>query len=85
MQYSSHSTQLYWVFNQAIYGWLLTLMILNEKKKENLILYWSCGLLECTFPFVGMIPFLALQVFRKDQGETSLRPLFSVQNIVGGG
>lgn len=63
MQYSSHSTQLYWVFNQAIYGWLLTLMILNEKKNSNLILFWPCGLLECTFPFVGMIPFLAYKVF----------------------
>ena len=84
IQFSSHTTQLYWVFNQSIYGWLITLMILNEKKNENLILFWSCGVLTCTFPFVGMIPFLAYKVFRKPIG-TSFKELFSVQNIAGGG
>lgn len=84
MQYSSHTTQLYWVFNQAIYGWLITLMILNEKKNSNLILIWSCGLLTCTFPFVGMIPFLTYKVFRKPFGA-SFKELFSMQNILGGG
>lgn len=82
MQYSSHSTQLYWVYNQAIYGWLLTMMILNEKRKDNLVLIWSYGVLECTFPFVGMIPFLAWKAFGK---EGNFRNIFSLQNILGGG
>lgn len=93
-QFSSHTTQLFWVFNQAIYGWLLTMMILNEKENKNLILIWSCGLLECTFPFVGMIPFLVYRViancskesfFQKNTIIKNIKNLFTFENIIGGG
>ena len=91
-QYSSHMTQLFWVFNQAIYGWLLTLMILDEKENRHLILFWSCGLLECTFPFVGMIPFLIYRIISNINREIPIKKLFkwsnglfSVENVLGGG
>jgi hypothetical protein len=81
-QYSSMTTQLFWVFNQAIYGWVLTLLILRQKDNRHIILIWSCGLLECTFPFVGMIPFL---IYKLLQNRTSYRDLFTVENVVAGG
>lgn len=93
LQYSSHTTQLFWVFNQSIYGWLLTLMILNAKRTGSLVLWWSCGVLSCTFPFVGMFPYLAWMVLRSGLKEKSMgkaigkmfRELFTFENVAGGG
>ena len=91
-QFSSHTTQLFWVFNQAIYGWILTLMLLEQEDNRHSVLIWSCGLLECTFPFVGMLPFLCYKVFRNfrkrvanDSARKACKELFSVENVIGGG
>ena len=92
-QFSSHTTQLYWVFNQAIYGWLITLMLINNKRKSNLVLIWACGLLSCTFPFAGMLPFLIYKAFAGYTRKTpvirhlkqSFIELLSFENIIGGG
>lgn len=91
-QFSSHTTQLFWVFNQAIYGWILTIMLLEQEDNKHSVLVWSCGLLECTFPFVGMLPILCYKIlknFRKRQGDDSARKaykeLFSFENVVGAG
>lgn len=99
-QFSSFTTQLFWVFNQAIYAWVITLMILRQETNRYVIIIWSCGLLNCTLPFVGMIPFLIYQVVRnckKSLGDkeklTKLNKiwsaivdsrLLSVENIIGG-
>ena len=91
-QFSSHTSMLFFVFNQAIYGWLLTMMILSSKSNRHSILVWSCGLLECTFPFVGLLPFLCWKVIvnyrekaKAASGKAALRDLFSLENILGGG
>ena len=91
-QFSSHTTMLFWVFNQAIYGWLLTLLILGEEDNRHSVVIWSCGLLTCTIPFVGMLPFLCYKIiinFKKEAKSTSpkkaLMQLFSIENILGGG
>ena len=91
-QYSSHTTQLFWVYNQAIYAWILTMLIMSEDNKR-LVLIWSCGLLECTFPFVGMIPFLVYRIIKNVQWKAMKSQrfskwtggLFSFENIMGGG
>lgn len=62
-QFSSFTTQLFWVFNQAIYAWVLTLLIMRQKSNRYIILIWSCGLLTCTLPFVGMLPFLLYKIY----------------------
>lgn len=63
-QFSSFTTQLFWVFNQAVYTWVLMLLIMHQKSNRHIILIWSCGLLTCTLPFVGMLPFLIYQVVK---------------------
>lgn len=99
-QFSSFTTQLFWVFNQAIYAWVIILMILRQKSNRNVIVIWSCGLLTCTLPFVGMIPFLVYRIicncksgFADNKKLTKLKrifvaivesELFSVENIIGG-
>lgn len=91
-QFSSHTTMLFWVFNQAIYGWLLTLLILSEEDNRHAVLIWSCGLLTCTIPFVGMLPFLCYKIVVNYQKEAkasspkkALLRLFSAENVLGGG
>lgn len=88
-QYSSITTCLFWVFNQTIVPWLLTLCIVNEHSVKNLALL---GLL--CLPY-GPFPFIGLFVICICLGITSgfnaikcgrLRPfwgeLFSIQNIL---
>ena len=92
-QFSSHTTDLFWVFNQAIYGWLLTMMIMDEADNKRLIFFWSFGLLECTFPFVGMIPFVGYKILSTIQWKgikikdflKRTNRLFSFENVLGGG
>lgn len=61
-QFSSCATQLFWVFNQAVYAWIITLMIMRQKTNRYIVLIWSCGLLTCTLPFAGMLPFLIYKI-----------------------
>lgn len=61
MQYSSFTTQLFWVFNQAVPAWLITALILVQKDRRTLVFIYSFSVLSCTFPAVGMIPILAYQ------------------------
>ena len=89
-QYSSNTTVLFWVFNQGIPAWLITLMFYNNRKKiENFgflaILCFFCAPL----PFVGLSIFL-IMYFIKDfilklkSGKVSnyLKKVFSFGNIV---
>lgn len=96
-QFSSFTTQLFWVFNQAIYAWVLTLLIMHQKSNRYIILIWSCGLLTCTLPFVGMIPFFLYKIYvnacNAQERTTRQRigsicrgsQLFTLENIIGGG
>lgn len=96
-QYSSHTTQLFWVFNQCIPVWIATLLIIIEKNNKNLVFIMGLTLLSSTLPFVGLIPvFVWCAVCDHKEGELLDRPftkdikesffsLFSIQNVIGGG
>ena len=74
-QFSSFTTQLFWVFNQAIYAWLITLMIMRQKSNRYIVLIWSCGLLTCTLPFAGLLPFVIYQIVKNTYVK------FNVENV----
>lgn len=57
-QYSSNTTLLFWVFNQAIPVWIAAMLIFIGEKPRNIIFVLACTLLTSTFPFVGLIPFV---------------------------
>ena len=83
-QYSSTTTQLFWVFNQAIPAWVATMLILNQRTCKNIFFILSTIMLSSTFPFVGLIPisiYCVLNLCIKD--KTRFRDIFSVQNIIG--
>ncbi len=68
-QFTSICAQLFWVFNQAIPAWVITFMLYLHKDNKNTLFLWSMGMLNCTLPFVGMIPLIAY---------------FSVRNVIRG-
>ena len=92
-QYSSFTTQLNWVYNQAIYAWLLVCLILIQKNSRQVVLIWGCGLISATLPFVGLIPFLVYKIIdngvevckSKKQTSVAIRGLFTVENVYCGG
>lgn len=93
-QYSSFTTQLFWVFNQAIPAWIIVLLLLLQKDNKHMVFILSLAMLSCTLPFVGMLPIAAYLVFtrkydgintRKQWWKTWLKDTFTLPNILAGG
>ncbi|MBP3890906.1 MAG: hypothetical protein J6D29_01905 [Solobacterium sp.] len=62
--YPGVMTSTFWVYNQVIYGWLIFSMIMRQKDNRNILFLWSAGVLNCTFPAAGMIPFAIYRALR---------------------
>lgn len=93
LQFSGFTTQLFWVFNQAIYAWVIFALLMIQKSNGHILCIWSLGMLVCTFPTVGMIPFVVYKVLQNGKidcvGHTDkkirmVKRLLSLENIVGG-
>lgn len=89
-QYSSNITQLFFVFNQSIIAWLITLMFLDEEKVNNYMLIILLCLPYCPLPFLGLIPLMGvkgisilIRSIKNKQFKEFLKDVFSVQNILG--
>ena len=78
-QFSSFTTQLFWVFNQAIPAWLLTLMFLKEKNNGNILFCYSALLLYSTLPAIGILPLVVYLMFLN--GKELSKNSFKVQNL----
>ncbi len=93
LQYSSITTQLFWVFNQAVPAWLLILLLYMQKNNRQMLLLLSCAMLPSTIPFVGMIPFTVYFMLShsydrgtiKERIQAFLWDTFTVENVLGGG
>lgn len=99
-QYSSMTTQLFWVFNQSLPAWLCTVFAMQLTDNRSIVFVISAVMLNATFPFVGL---LALAVFwmlsRKYEIPQNVcfrkkatcwicafvKDSCSIQNILGGG
>lgn len=82
-QYSSMTTQLFWVFNQAIPAWIATMLILlNRENTENHYFILACILITSTFPFVGLIPIVLTFSIEQIAKCKRVKPILSFQNIV---
>lgn len=81
-QFSCLTTQLFWVFNQAIYGWVLTFLILRQKNNRVIVMIWGCGLLSCTLLFVGMLPFLVYKIIKNTKENLIQNPLIKGDKLV---
>ena len=95
-QLSSNSTQLFWVYNQAIPAWLITLLLMVQKDNRSLVFIYSFSLLFCTLPAIGMIPIAAcvgihriVKTYNKqlkisENIKSILREALTIQNVITG-
>ncbi len=81
-QFSSATTQIFWVFNQAIPAWVATMLLLLQKGSRNVLFLLSLVMLSSTFPFVGLLP-LAICLFFQRGRKGKFRELLTFQNMVG--
>ena len=91
-QFSSFTTQLFWVFNQALPSWIIILLISQQKSNRNIIFLLGCTLLSSTFPFIGMLPFIVYWMVSRKYGDTFkgwiknfIKDTFTFENVLGGG
>ena len=87
-QYSSITTCLYWVFNQAIVPWIVTMLVLADSNSRQYMFYISSCLLCAPMPTVGLcflivgkeIPALIVGIKSRNI-MTRLKSIFSTSNI----
>lgn len=100
-QYSSMTTQLFWVFNQAIPAWLCTMLVYVQKNNRNIVFILACSMLTSTFPFVGLLMLVCFLCFSRKYGENNvdesvgkrikgyiscfMKDTVTYQNVFGGG
>jgi len=89
LQYSSFTTALFWVFNQALPAWIGLGLLVNGDEKLPLLLLWALMFFFAPLPALGMLPFLVVQWLeagRSARGFSWKRLLFSqltLPNLVG--
>ena len=89
LQYSSNSTQLCWVFNQAVPAWLATSLLFHEKKMNHFAFLGGILLPYGPIPFLGLFFIMVLQALLKLLTAISkhcipvvVKQFFSIPNIV---
>ena len=64
-QYSSNTTALFWVFNQALPVWLFCCILLGEEDLKPIFLPYSCLALSSTLPMIGALPIIFYFIFKR--------------------
>lgn len=93
-QFSSNTTQLFWVFNQAIPAWLCFIFLVNSKDNGNIVFLLGLLLICSPIPFIGIIPYAAYICLSRnygpgkkllDWGKIFFKETITFQNFFGGG
>ena len=90
-QFSSFTTQLFWVFNQALPAWMLTLLAYSRKNNRCIVFIAGLFIINSTLPFIGAIPlilcfvFEKLKSFKKQDIIAFITDIFTFENVLGGG
>jgi len=99
-QYSSMTTQLFWVFNQSLPAWLCTIFTMQQENNRSMVFILASVMLNATFPFIGLLVLAEFWVLgrRYDIPEGMQLPemtrfwltawikdTFTIQNVLGGG
>ncbi len=83
-QFTSTTSQLFWVFNQSLPVWIATVLVMVQKNGKNMFFILSLIMLTSTIPFVGLIPIAVYLCVRWIiQDRTRWKELLTFQNIVG--
>lgn len=92
-QYSSFTTQLFWVFNQALPAWIIVLLIYLQKNNAYMVLLMGLLLLTSPLPFIGLMPFVLYFAFSRKYDNAHgqqwwkewLKDTVTFENVLGGG
>ena len=95
-QFSSNTTQLFWVFNQAIPTWLVITFLFLYEKPQNMLFDVALLAISAIFPVIGCLPFALFFMIRKaeaisgpkglkDRSKYVFKHWYTVQNIAAGG
>jgi hypothetical protein len=71
-QYSSFTTQLFWVFNQAIPAWLCMALLFVIEDRKIILLIWSLCCFFAPLPALGMFPYVLLKIPKSDADSENL-------------
>ncbi|MBR6133647.1 MAG: hypothetical protein IKQ29_02890 [Bacilli bacterium] len=85
-QFSSFTTQLFWVYNQCIPAWLLTYYILSLEDNRIIGLLIAMSLIFCTLPTISLAIIALYKIFfdNKDKLSVWLKNTFTWENILVG-
>jgi hypothetical protein len=82
-QYSSITTTLFWVFNQAIPTWIVLGLLLYsdlyENSIENIIFYIALLTFYAPFPCIGLAPFVIYILIKH---KKNIKNVFTIQNTI---
>lgn len=85
-QFTSITTCLYWVFNQAIIPWIVTMLVLMDKDAKHYLLYIASCMVCAPMPAVGLCILMAgkaVEGLKKTEKLTGwLKKILSVSNIL---
>ena len=90
LQYSSNTTLLFWVYNQAIIPWLITMLFIkNYRKVENYGFYGVLLFFTSPMPFIGLTIYLTtlcltnlIRRINTPYIKNYINKIFSIQNIL---
>ena len=85
IQYSSMTTQLFWVFNQAIPTWIATMLYLKEKTPNNYGILLTATLISAALPAFGLSCFMLAATikywYNAPKDKKTYQHIFSVSNF----
>lgn len=84
-QFSSFTTQLFWVFNQAIPAWIATLLVLSTSKVSNDIFIGMLSAFLSPLPTMGLLFVGIAKLIKEAKAEgvrRTISEVFSPQNLV---
>lgn len=81
-QFSSMTTQLFWVFNQAIPAWIASVYIFLYEKPRNMICTLSLLIITATFPMAGLIPFAIYFMLKRGNWKKGYKTVFEILKSV---
>ena len=85
-QYSSFTTCLFWVFNQAVPAWIATLLLLADHRIENFAFCGLCIFISSPIPLIGLLPLYIIigcqELISSPNKITIIKKVISLQNII---
>lgn len=84
-QLSSNTTQLFWVFNQAVPAWLATVMVMEQRRNRSLGMILALLPLAALIPVFGLFVIAVYKIFENAKGMKKRefwRDLISFENVL---